>query len=177
MIEAGQREDVALFKRQHETLRSMVDAFNLLSRGLPGSHTVDFEEPCFASPPQPLLALVDAAMRGADHATNRALHVELRGVTDVAQLADLSAAQFGSLVPLLTSWLSGDADAAVGFTLLHEGARLFGDELLAAREMRREWRKVMAVLSNLLESRDGFAGIDNERAAALLQHIQRVSQL
>ena len=166
------RRDLALFQRQHETLRSMVSAYNILVAAVPGLAGVDFEEPAFDSPPDPLAALIDAAVAAGGLTTNEGLKDALRGVSDASELSALTAAQFGALVPLLTTWLASERDVASGFTLLHEGVRVFSDELLPARHMRSDWRRVTGVLSDLLEAPGGVCGVDEAGVVALLQHIK-----
>ena len=174
-LKSSQEEELGQFSQQHATLCAIADAFNLICEVVDSSAKVSLEAPAFLPKGPDIKALVAESLRSKSLMTNAALHDALRNIHDASQFQQIDAETFTALIPILTSWLGSPADVRCAYVLVHEGVCAFGAQLLPHKALRREWRSVVASLSNLAEDEELIlkASIDDATLRTLIVHIQQ----
>ena len=186
---ALRKAELAALQQQQGAVESLAAALNLLQ---PEQPPLRLEAACFAGH-EKLPTLLDDAARTGTVMTSVPLHDALRAIDSASDFeAAFDAPRFAVVLPLLARWLEdgvsatddgGSGAAGPAFTLLHEGVRVFGADVIAASrgEQRRAWRAVSATLHNVADVAAGAGapggaacpgGLDASLVVGFMQHVR-----
>lgn len=116
-----------------------------------------------------------------DLLSNVQLHNAVESISDCETIEGIPVDLVAHLLPLFVDWLiPGSPRMKIAFTLLHEVTRIHGAALLPMPSQRREWRRVVAALDNVIDIiRDDNTGwdVDGQCIQTLSQFVQREAHL
>ena len=193
-IEAGQSVEEEKLALEHCRLMTMATAINALHQRVAGPPNTTTGRPSqfLTLLPVPVeTVLTRLATHSATASTDVLLQDEhlaklLRRICDLKSFsANMNEAAFERLVPLLSKWLSGSPESKQlghirqAFVLLHEGVRRFGAPVLKNPSLRREWRRIVAVLENTAEDARLISdmALEQENVMTFARLVKSVSSL